>query len=126
MAIKVKNVDSKSVLSKLFIEFDASAGSTTISFNTLVPFECRLVGIQVGSTAAVQPSVWDVLANGSATVIASALSMPSAAAKAVAQVACSYPCLISAGSLVHFSVSSTAAINNGKAVAIFQLSKGNK
>lgn len=104
MAIRVKNVDKDSSLKKH--ELGLITSSTLAAVAGILPYPCNMDRFYVGATAAISTVYITVSLNGTAQTVFAASSV---GADGVAFVDPGNQTFISAGTLVEYAVSATAA-----------------
>lgn len=128
MSIRIRNVDGKSLLKTLDIRFDTSGLSSVggVLNVGVVPVACRLKDLFAGTTASAIPYVITVKVNN--VDISNAFSVPALALSGGAQkvLASPSPKFITAGSLISFVTTSTAATAQIVGVVRFNVDKGEK
>jgi len=116
MAIRVKNIDADSSLKKERLGLITS--STLAAVAGILPAACRMDRFYVGATAAVSTLYVTVSINGSAQSVFAASSI---SADGVSFVDPGNQRFISAGSLVEYAVSATAAFAAVSVLGTFKL-----
>lgn len=128
MAIRIRNVGQKSLLRVYDMTFNTSGLSSVggVLNVGVVPIACRLKDLFAGTTASAIPYVITVKVNN--VDISNAFSVPALAASGGAQrvAAPASPKLITAGSLISFITTSTAATAMIVGTVRFEVDKSEK
>ena len=114
MAIRVRNVKKSDPLKQYGVDFVVISASDRYTTNIFVPFKSRLQHLVAGVSASAAVSVWDFvnMSNSSTLVSGQSIAAFTVSNGDAKKVQFGYDLLISAGSLIKISVSSTNSAPN--------------